>query len=84
MQNFVRTNARIPPPLTWHFCHIIVDSLGHVVSTCILNKSKGHWLLSDALKFSISMSLKFKDEIDLATFDNLMEKYGNLLVSCHV
>jgi hypothetical protein len=31
-------------------------------------------LLSDALKFAISMSLKFKYEIDYVTFDNLMEE----------
>jgi hypothetical protein len=30
------------------------------------------------------MSLKFKDEIDFATFDNLMEKDGNIVyqLSC--
>jgi len=41
-------------------------------------------LLSDALKFSISMSLKFKDEIDSTTFDNLMEEDGNVVyeLSC--
>jgi len=51
-------------------------SLGacHIVSTCILNQSTGHWLLSDALNFAISMNLKFKDEIDFATFDNLMKE----------
>jgi len=80
----VRTNARVPPPLTWHICRIIVDSLGPIVSACILNQSKGHWLLNDALNFAISMSLKFKNEIDLATFDNLMEKDGNVVyeLSC--
>jgi hypothetical protein len=77
-------NARVPPPLTWHICRIIVDSLGPIVSTCILNQSKGHWLLNDALIFSISVSLKFRNEIDLATFDNLMEKDGNVVyeLSC--
>jgi len=25
------------------------------------------------------MTLKFKDEIDYATFDNLMEEYGNVV-----
>ncbi len=41
-------------------------------------------MLSDALNFAISMSLKFKDEIDFATFDNLMEKDGNVIyeLSC--
>jgi hypothetical protein len=41
-------------------------------------------LLSDALNFAISMSLKFKGEIDFATFDNLMEEDGNVVyeLSC--
>jgi len=51
-------------------------SLGthHIVFACILNQFTGHWLLSDALNFAISINLKFKDEIDFATFDNLMEE----------
>jgi len=78
MQNFVRMNAKVAPPLTWHICHIIVAYIGLVVSICILNQSRGHWLLSDALNFAISMNLKFKDEIDSATFDSLMEEDGNV------
>jgi hypothetical protein len=35
-------------------------------------------LLSDALNFTISMNLKFRDEIDSTTFDNLMEEDGNV------
>ncbi len=42
MHNFVRMNASVLAPLTWHICHIIVDSLGLIVSTYILNQSKGH------------------------------------------
>ncbi len=77
-------SARVPPPLTWHICHIIVDYFGLVVSTCILNQFKGHWLLSDALNSIISMILKFKNEFDSTTFDNLMEEDGNVAyeVSC--
>jgi len=71
-------NAIVPPPLTWHICHIIVDSFNHVVFVCILNQFKGHWLLSDALNSTIFMSLEFRDEIDFATFDNLMEEDGNV------
>jgi hypothetical protein len=76
--------ARLPPPLTWHICRIIVDFFDLVVSTCILNQSRGHWLLSDALNYAISISLKFKDEIYSTTFDNLMEKAGNVVyeLSC--
>jgi hypothetical protein len=75
----MRVNAIVPPPLTWHICHIIVDSFGHVVSVCILNQFKGHWLLNDALNSTISRRLKSKDEIDFATFDNLMKEDGNVV-----
>jgi hypothetical protein len=75
----VEMGARLSPLLTWHICHIIVDYFDLVVPTCILNQSRGHWLLSDALNYAISISLKFKDEIDSTTFDNLMEKDGNVV-----
>jgi hypothetical protein len=41
-------------------------------------------VVRDALKISISMSLKCRGEIDSATFDNLMEKDGNVVyeLSC--
>ncbi len=78
-ENFVKMSAKVPPFLTWHTCQIIIGSLGHVVSPCIMNEFKGHWLLSDALTFAISMNLKFRDEIDSATFDNLTEKMEMLL-----
>jgi hypothetical protein len=51
-----------------------------------VNQYRGHWLLSDALNFVISISLKFKNEIDFATFDNLMEEDANVVLelSCLV
>jgi hypothetical protein len=52
----MKMSARVPPPLTWHICHIIVDCLGPVVFAYILNQSNGHWVLNDALKFVISIS----------------------------
>ncbi len=78
-------NARVPPPLTWHICWIVVDALDPIVFACILNQFKGHRLLRHALiNFVVSMSLKFKDEIDFVSFDNLMEEDGNVVyeVSC--
>ncbi len=43
-------------------------------------------MLSDALDFAIFISLKFRDEIDSTTFDNLMEEDGNVVyeLSCLV
>ncbi len=66
--------------------YIIIDFLGLVMFTCILNQFKGHWLLNNALNFAISMNLKFKDEIEFATFDNLIEEDANVvfMLSCLV
>jgi len=43
-------------------------------------------LLSEALNFVVSMNLKFKNEIDSTTFDNLMEEDANVVfeLSCLV
>jgi hypothetical protein len=49
---------------TLHISHMIVDHLSHVVSTCVLNQSCDHWMLSDALHFIISMCLKLKEELN--------------------
>ncbi len=79
-------NAKIPPPLTWHIYQIIIDFFGSIVSSCILNQSRGHWLLNDALNSIIFMSLELKDKFDFATFDNLMEEDANVVyeLSCLV
>jgi hypothetical protein len=49
--------------LTWHIFKTIVDSLSPIVATCVLNQSRSHWLLFDALHSTITMCLKFKEEI---------------------
>jgi hypothetical protein len=58
--SLVRITIRVPPLLTWHICQIVVDYLSLVVTTCVINQSRGHWLLSDAFHFAISTSLKLK------------------------
>ncbi len=77
-------SARVLYPFTWHTCRIIIDYFCPIVSTCILNQSRGHWLLSDALNSTISISLKFMNEIESTTFNNLMEEDGNVVyeLSC--
>ncbi len=41
-------------------------------------------MLNDALIFFISMSLKFRDEIDFATFDNWMEEDGIVNIKLYI
>jgi hypothetical protein len=36
-----------------------------IITISILNQSKGHWLLSDALHVTISKSLKRKEKMNL-------------------
>ncbi len=52
----------VPPHLTWHICQIVVICLSPIVTTYVLSQYKGHWLLSDTLDSTISMSLKLKEE----------------------
>ncbi len=55
---------------------IIIDCLFPIVITCVLNQSRGHWLLKDALHVAITMNLKLKEEIcnlhSPIILDNLM------------
>jgi hypothetical protein len=67
--------TKIPPSLTWYIYQIVVHCLSPVVTTCVLNQSRGHWLLNDALHSTISMSLKLREEPKNApSFQTLMEK----------
>jgi hypothetical protein len=51
-----------------------VDCLFPIVPACVLNESHGHWLLSDALHFTISMNLRLKEENQIVpSFETLMD-----------
>ncbi len=74
-QSLMKMITRVPPPLTWHICQIFVDCFSLVVTTCVLNQSRGHWLLSGALHFVISMNLKLrKEQKNVVSFHTLMEE----------
>ncbi len=74
-QSLVRMIIRVPPSLTLHICQILIDCLSLVVTICVLNQSRRHWLLSDALHFVISMNLKLRKKPKNATsFHTLMEE----------
>jgi hypothetical protein len=64
MQIKLQITSCVPPPFIWHRSQIIVNILLPIVTICILNQSRGHWLLSDALQTTISMSLKLKEEMN--------------------
>jgi hypothetical protein len=65
---------KVPPPLTWHICQIVVDYLS-LATSYVLNQSREQRLLSDAFHFAISMSLKLIKKLENASsFQIVMEE----------
>ncbi len=62
-QTVVCVSSWIIPIITWHICQTIVDCLALIATICVLNQSKGHWVVSDALNSAITISSKLKEEI---------------------
>jgi hypothetical protein len=51
-----------------------VDYLNLIVNECVLIQFSGHWLLSNALNSTITMSSKAKEEVDVRpSFESLMD-----------
>jgi hypothetical protein len=63
MQNTIRINGKVPPIFTWHISQIIVDCLFLVVNMRVLNQFNNYWLLFDVLQSTITMCLKYREEI---------------------
>jgi hypothetical protein len=61
-----------------HISRIIVNCFFPIVTTFVLNQYCGHWLLIDALHFTIYLSLKLKEKNELLPcFESKMEdEYG--------
>jgi hypothetical protein len=45
----VALQQRMPKTQVWIVVEVTTSCLNSIVSTCVMNQSKGHWLLSDAL-----------------------------------
>jgi len=67
--------GHVSPPFICHISQIIVDCLFHIVTTCVLNWSRGHWLLNDAIHIAIIINFKLKEKFNnphvLPTLNNL-------------
>ncbi len=74
-QTIIRISVHVPCLLTWHVAQIVVDVPSLVITTCVLNQSHGHWLLSDALHFAITMNTKLMEELqNHPSFGNIMDE----------
>jgi len=48
----------------WAIDETITHCLNHVVTTCVLNQLRGHWLLSNALAIVINLIVVMEFETD--------------------
>ncbi len=75
-QIVVRVFVWIPPIITWHICQ-------RIVTTCVLNQSKDHQLLSDVLNNAIIMSSKLKEDVGIVqNLNQFMDDDLQLLLNC--
>jgi hypothetical protein len=49
----------------WVIIEAITFILNHVVSTYVMNKSRGHWLLSNALTTPITFTMEMEVTLEL-------------------
>ena len=58
----LQLQARVPSGLTWAIARAVCDILNPVVEACIMNQTRGFWLLSDALVSAMTISVKLRVE----------------------
>jgi hypothetical protein len=56
---------------TWAIAKMVINILGHMVEQCILNQTKGYWLLSNALFAAFSICSKVHREYRVRASPNL-------------
>ncbi len=79
-QIVARINVFVPPPPTWHVAQIVVDVLSLIVSACVLKQCDGHWILSYAFHFAITMNTKLMEELENPpSFDNIIDEDSRMV-----
>jgi hypothetical protein len=80
-QQALALQGRVPSSQVWAIAQIVVDTLGHVVQQCVLNQSRGYWLLLDALVATISLVCQMQidclrpDSIESQDFDGELQVF---------
>lgn len=52
--------ARVPTGLTWAIARAVTETLNPIVSQCVLNQTRGFWLLSDALAGALKLMVQME------------------------
>jgi len=53
----VALQQRVPKAQVWVVAKVVTSCLNLVVSACVMNQSKGHWLLLNALTIAIALTM---------------------------
>lgn len=81
--------ARVPTGLTWAIARAVTETLTPVVSQCVLNQTRGFWLLSDALAGALKLMVQMEAQqlahnsieppLECSEFDSELEiLYGRM------
>ena len=60
----LKLQARVPSGMTWATARTVTQTLNPVVQQCVLNQTRGYWLLSDALAAAFRMSIELQGVYD--------------------
>ena len=56
----LKLQARVPSGMTWATSRTVTQTLNLVVQQCVLNQTRGYWLLSYALAAAFHMSIELQ------------------------
>ena len=60
----LKLQARAPSGMTWATARTVTQTLNPVVQQCVLNQTRGYWLLSDALAAAFRMTIELHGVYD--------------------
>jgi len=62
-QKIVTLQQGVLKAQVWAIAKAIISCLNFIVSACVMNQSKRHWLLSDALTIVVNISFNIKAKV---------------------
>ena len=73
----LKLQARVPTGVTWAVARTVTETLNPVVKQCVLNQTRGYWLLSDALAAALAISVELRAHVDHVSSMNPPLQHGD-------
>ena len=67
----------MPTGVTWAVARTFTETLNPVVKQCVLNQTRGYWLLSDALAATLAISVELRAHVDHVSSMNPPLQHGD-------